>query len=490
MVQYNGTHSLAMTEETTSRIRPVLLSGGAGSRFWPVSRALNPKQFQRFGGAHSMLQDTVLRVREARLSEPVVICHHEHRFLVAEQLAEIGETPGEIILEAKSLNTAPAILTAAIWLHALNPAEMMLVMPCDHFMSDADAFCKTMTHAVDDARRGGIVALGVAAENANPEFGYILPHDDARLSSCGASPIARFVEKPDSAMATELINDGYCWNSGIYVLNPGNIIDEFAEHAPGTLAACKAALDQGEQDLDFLRLAEEPMGSIPAQSFNKLIMESTDKAIVRLLDAGWRNVHSWGAFYDDEKPDTAGNVVHGDGIVVDSADCLIQTEGKLTALIGVRNIAAIATDDAILVTDVQLSDQIHGIIEEIEASGRTQHLVHSTRHRPWGSAKNILSSDGFRVNELTVSPGKELSLQKHQRRAEHWVVVEGTAEVRCDDKKFLVRENESTYVPSGSLHKLGNPGRIPLRIIEIQSGEYLGSDDIVRSDVTKDHHIA
>ncbi len=479
-----------MTKYAALRIRPVLLSGGAGPRFWPVSRALNPRQFQRFSGAHSMLQDTALRVKEARLSAPVVICHHEHRFLVAEQLAEIGETPGEIILEAECLNTAPAILTAAIWLHTLDPAELMLVMPCDHFMPNADAFCKSMLDAAGDAHQGRIVALGVEATDANPEFGYIQPGDGNLLCSSGAAPISRFVEKPDTATAAKLINDGYYWNSGIYILNPGMIIDEYAKRAPDLLAACQAALDQGKRDLDFLRLAAEPMTSVPAQSFNKLIMETTDNAVMRLLSAGWRNVHSWRAFHNGEKSDADGNVVHGDSIVVNSRDSLIHTDCMLTALIGVNNIAAIATDDAILVTDIRHSDQIHGIVGKIEASGRTQHLVHSTRHQPWGSAKNILSSAGFRVNELMVSPGKELSLQRHRHRAEHWVVVEGTAEVRCDEKEFLLRENESTYVPSGSLHKLSNPGRIPLRIIEIQSGEYLGDDDIVRSDAIGELHLA
>ena len=469
-----------MTKNGASKIRPILLSGGADSRFWPVSRALHPRQFQRFSSDFSMLQDTVSRVKDAQLPPPVIICHSEHRFLVAEQLAEIEKTAAEIILEAESLNTAPAILTAALWMQAHHPTELMLVMPCDHFISDNGMFCRTVLEAAADAEDGKIVALGVPASNPTAEFGYLQPVDASEFSRFHSQPVSRFIEKPDTETASALIKEGFVWNSGIYVMKPDMIVEEYRERAPAILSACQDALKQGQRDLDFLRLAADPMASIEPQSFNTLVMEDTDKAVTRLLDVGWRNIHSWGAYRKDTPSDNDGNVLHGDSIIINSTNSLIQTNCMLTALIGVDGIAAIATDDAILVADLNKSDQIHAVVEKVKVSGKGQHLLHSTRHQPWGSAKIVLSGAGFQVNELMVSPGKGLSLQRHQHRAEHWVVVEGTAEVLCGDDAFLLRENESTYVPAGTLHKLGNPGCIPLRIIEIQSGDYLGGSDIER----------
>ncbi len=471
-----------MTKGVNLKIRPVLLSGGAGQRFWPMSRTHHPRQFQKFGRDHTMLQETVLRLKAPEFSYPVIICHNEHRFLVAEQLSEINETAIDIILEAQSLNTAPSILTAAIWMHTLDPSELMLILPCDHFMSDAGAFCKLVVDAAKNAVEGMIVTFGVRATEANPEFGYIQPENLESLAEVGFSSISRFVEKPDVELAGSLVDEGCFWNSGIYLLNSGAIINEYEKREPLLLKACHEALVNSERDLDFLRLATDTMQEISPQSFNKLIKDAPEGVIMHKLDAGWRNVHSWGAFHNTEQPDENGNVIHGDSIVVDASNSLIESESMLTALIGVENIAAIATDDAVLVTDLKNSERVHGVVEKIEALGGEQHMVHLRRHQPWGSSKNILSSKDFRVNELLVTPGKEISLQRHNHRAEHWVVVEGTAKVRCDDNEFLVRENESTYVPAGSLHKLGNPGRIPLRIIEIQSGDYFGSDDIIRGE--------
>lgn len=471
-----------MAKGVDLKIRPVLLSGGAGSRFWPTSRKHHPRQFQRFGRDRTMLQDTVLRLKAPEFSYPVVMCLNEHRFLVAEQLGDIGQSTIDIMLEAQSLNTASSILTAAIWMHTLDPSELMLVLPCDHFMSDAEAFCQLIVDAADNALQGKIVTFGVEATQPNPEFGYIQPTDPDLLSAAGFSSISRFIDKPDAETAASLIDEGCYWNSGIYLLNPGKIIDEYEKLAPDLLSACHAALMQSKRDLDFLRLADDPMKDIQPQSFNQLIKNTSDIAVIRPLNSGWRNVHSWSAFHQSEASDENGNVLFGDSIIVNSKNSLVQSENALTALIGVENIAAIATEDAILVTDLKSSENIHAIVDKIAASEREHHLVHLTRHQPWGSAKNILSSADFRVNELMVSPGKEISLQRHNHRAEHWVVVEGTARVKCDEEEYLVRENESTYVPAGSLHQLSNPGRIPLRIIEIQSGSYFGPDDIIRSD--------
>ncbi len=463
-------------------ICPVFLSGGSGPRFWPVSRALYPRQFQQFGADLSLLQDTALRVHNPLFGSPLVVCHHEHRFLVATQLDAIECPAADILLEPHNRGTAPAILLAALWIMEHCPTALMLVMPCDHVVSDTEAFHSNVVDACASAAAGQIVAFGVDAIAPLPEFGYIKPTKNAKKIRGAVRQIETFIEKPDQQTAETLINEGYCWNSGIYLIKPSVIIAEYTRRDEALHAACTQAFEQQHRDLDFTRIADAPMATIEPTSFNRLIIEQSNNIVVTPLNAGWRNTHSWGAAYKDSPKDSNSNVIEGDAIVYNSRNSLIHSDSVLSAVIGLDDIAVIANDDAVLVTDIRQTDGVGDLVDLIASGATTKHLLHSTRYQPWGSARMILSGEGFRVNELTVNPGAQISLQHHDHRAEHWIVVEGTANIRRGDDEFLLKENESTYIPSGILHQLENPGRIPLRVIEVQSGSYLGDDDVIRQE--------
>ncbi len=470
-------------------ICPVFLSGGSGPRLWPVSRALYPRQFQQFGADLSLLQEMALRVRHPLFGSPLVVCHHEHRFLVASQLNAIECPAADILLEPHSRGTAPAILLAALWVMEHRPTALMLIMPCDHMVSDTEIFHGNVMDACASATAGRIVAFSADAAAPLPEFGYIKPTKSAKSSPDVVRQIEAFIEKPDQQTAEALINDGYCWNSGIYLVKPSSVISEFTRRGEALYGACKRAFDQQCRDLDFTRIADAPFVALESTSFNRLIMEQSENTVVAALNAGWRNTHSWGAVYEAGPKDSNRNVIEGDAIVLNSRNSLIHSDSMLTAVIGLDHIAVIANDDAVLVTDIRQTEGVGDLVDLIASGSTTKHLLHSTRHQPWGSAHIILSGEGFQVNELTVNPGAQISLQHHVHRAEHWVVVEGTANVRRGDEEFLLKENESTYIPSGTLHQLENPGRIPLRIIEIQSGSYLGDDDVIRKSSHNEQHI-
>jgi len=472
-----------MTEKPS--IRPVVLSGGAGKRLWPVSRALYPKQFQRLGGEQTLLQETVSRVPSPTFLPPIIVCNEEHRFIVGEQLSECDASAREIILEPESRGTAPAIALAALWMERHDPDSVMLILPSDHAIDRADDFADTVLKAVDAAQKGAIATFGVSATSIQPEFGYIQPAATGSSLLNDGAPVSEFVENPNVNKAEDMLARGALWNSGIFLLSPQTGLRQFHQFAATMLDQCRTSFDQAERDLDFLRVNEEAFTPIPFLSFGSLIFEHTKEAVVFLLDDGWQDLRTWASFHNRAtNPDKDGNVNEGDVISVNCENTFVRSDGMLTATIGLRDVAVVATDDAILVSDITKTDAVETLVDMIAESGATHHLHHPTIYRPWGSFRTILEAPEFKVKELVVKPGARLSLQSHKHRAEHWVVVEGTADVHRDGDDMLLQENQSTYIPIGTRHRLANPGRIPLRVVEVQTGSYLGEDDIVRFEDT------
>ncbi len=468
-----------MTEH--SSIQPVILSGGAGTRLWPLSRALYPKQFLPLAGEHTMLQDTVLRVSEARFAAPLLICNDEHRFIAAEQLRAIGCSPREIILEPVGRNTAPAVAVAALRLRELAGEQaLLLVMPSDHVIQDRNAFLQAVEQAAAAARQGAMVTFGITPDRAETGYGYI------RLGAPWTTPervhgVAQFVEKPDQATAEGyLASGGYVWNSGLFLFSVQTYLSELERHQPDMLGACQKALDSRSHDLDFTRLEKAAFAASPADSIDYAVMEKTTAAAVVPVAMGWSDVGSWSALWDIGEKDAAGNVLSGDVIAQDTENAYIRADSRLVAVAGLRDVVAVVTDDAVLLAHRDSVQDVKAIVSELKAQGRAEHAFHTTVHRPWGAYRGIDAGERFQVKRIVVHPGEKLSLQMHYHRAEHWVVVTGTARVTRDDTHFLLHENESTFIPAGAVHRLENPGKLPLHLIEVQSGSYLGEDDIVR----------
>jgi mannose-1-phosphate guanylyltransferase / mannose-6-phosphate isomerase len=477
---------MAITE--TPAIYPVILSGGAGTRLWPLSRALYPKQFQRLIHHNTLLQATALRVSDSDFSAPVVVCNEDHRFIVAEQFQAIDQTPGDIILEPVSRNTAPAITIAALWVREHNPDGLVLVMPSDHIIGDTEQFRDQIKALSKDARDGHIVTFGRPATFADPELGYIKSNGDLSSDNALAAAVQSFIEKPDSDMAERLINDGYSWNSGISLFKPQVFLSAMGDFAPATLSLCEEAWANSTRDLDFVRLAEAPYEKIAPSSVDKTVMEQAQTTVLSPLATTWQDVRTWSAVWQCSDKDADGNFVVGDAMTIDTRNCIVHSENHLTAVIGINDLSIVVSDDAVLVSGMGESGQVEEIVSRLAETGSTKHLHHPTIYRPWGSFRSILQAPGFQVKELAVKPGAQLSLQKHAHRAEHWIVVEGRAAIRRGDDDMLLNENESTYIPIGAVHRLANPGQIPLRVIEVQSGSYLGEDDIVRLDDSYGRH--
>jgi len=470
--------------DTPALIHPVILSGGVGSRLWPLSRSLYPKQLLALTGDKTMIQETAGRASGPGFAGPLVICNHEHRFLIAEQMREVGIVPAEIVLEPTGRNTAPAAAIAALLLTRGDPDATMLLMPADHVVLKPDVFRAAVQTAAKAARAGALVTFGIAPTAPETGYGYI-ERGPARVDAPGCFDVARFVEKPDLETANAYLKSGkYYWNSGMFVFKASSYLRELSRLEPKMLEACRAALAGSRRDMDFLRLAEEPFAACPAQSIDYAVMEHTGRAAVVPVDMGWNDIGSWLSLWESGAKDKAGNVLHGHVLAHDAANSYLRSDGPLVAAVGVEDLIVVATVDAVLVTRRSNAQDVKKLVEELDRRGLDHHKSHRRVYRPWGSYDSVDSGERFQVKRLVVNPGAKLSLQMHYKRAEHWVVVSGVARVTCGDKVFDLNENESTFIPLGSKHRLENPGSEPLHLIEVQSGSYLGEDDIVRFEDT------
>lgn len=463
-------------------IYPVILSGGAGTRLWPLSRAVLPKQLLPLVTDKTMLQETVLRVAGwPEMMAPLVVCGNEHRFLVAEQMREIGVKPLGILLEHVGRNTAPAVAAAANYLKAIDPDAVMLVLPADHVINDVAAFSDAVCKAAALVADGSLATFGIVPTGPETGYGYI--HRGAAAGEGGGFAVDRFVEKPDRGTAQGFLDQGgYYWNSGMFLLGAQNFLDELQELAPAIAAAAEAAVRLGYKDLDFCRLDEASFTVCPSDSIDYAVMEKTSRAVVVPADLGWSDVGSWSALWEVQKSggDEQGNVKRGDVYLDGVSNTLVRAESRIVAVVGVQDLVVVETQDAVLVVHKDQVQRVKQVVDHLKLNERTEHLHHTKVYRPWGHYEGIDAGDRFQVKRITVKPGEKLSLQMHHHRAEHWVVVSGTARVTCGEKVSLLSENESTYIPIGMNHRLENPGKVPLHIIEVQSGSYLGEDDIVR----------
>ena len=468
-------------EEGSAQIHPVILSGGAGTRLWPLSRASYPKQLLKLSSQRTMLQDTVARgLIDVGFAAPLLVCNEDHRFLVDDQLQQIGIKPQAILLEPKARNTGPAIAAAALWLLARDPDALMLVQPSDHVIASPADFHRAVMRGLAAAQEGRLVTFGIKPVRPDTGYGYI-QSGESLASNDGVFTVDRFVEKPDRETAQRFVDSGaFFWNSGIFLLSARAYLGELSRINPTMLEACERAVRDGQEDLAFFRLSAEPFGQAPSLSIDHAVMEHTSRAAVVPVDMAWSDVGSWPALRDIATADADGNVVQGDVLAERMTNSYIRSEGRLVAAVGLDNVVVVATDDAVLVADADSAAEVSGIVAKLRGQNRSESQQHVTCHRPWGHYRSVDAGDRFQVKRITVKPGAKLSLQKHYHRAEHWVVVHGTAMVQRGEERMLVRENESVYIPIGTEHRLENPGKLPLQLIEVQSGPYLGEDDIVR----------
>jgi len=464
-----------------STIYPVILCGGSGSRLWPMSRQLLPKQFLPLLSDRTMLQETVLRLNGlAGCAGATVVSNNEHRFLVAEQLREIGARLHAQILEPLGRNTAPAVAVAAFCLQESESDAVMLVLPADHLIRDVSRFHTAVSAAAALARGGALVTFGIAPDHPATGYGYI-ERGDPIPGREGAFRAARFVEKPDAVRAQSFLASGrFSWNSGMFMFGAGRYLDELGKHAPSMLEACRAAWTKGTRDLDFVRLDAAGFASSPSDSIDYAVMEKTDAATVIPVDIGWSDVGSWTTLWEVGAKNPEGNVIRGDVHIQDARACYVRAESRMVSVLGLEDAIVVETDDAVLVASKDHAQKVKDVVSHLDAAKRSEHVSHKRVYRPWGYYESIDNGDRFQVKRIMVKPGQALSLQMHHHRAEHWVVVSGTAKVTRGDEVKLVAENESTYIPIGTKHRLENPGKMPLHLIEVQSGGYLGEDDIVR----------
>ena len=467
-------------------VYPVLLSGGAGTRLWPLSREHHPKQLLPLLDDDTLLQATARRLALVEDAQrPIVVCNEAHRFVVAEQLRAAGVSPSAIVLEPMARNTAPAIAAAALVALAQcaeGDDPILLVLPSDHLIRDDARFADAVRLASRETARGYLVAFGVVPTYAEVGYGYIIAGERTGAVG-GARAVKQFREKPNAETAASWIESGHCyWNSGMFVFGARSFLRELGVHAPAIRSAVEKAHEHATPDLEFLRLNAPAFGRSPALSVDYAVMEPTSNAWVVPLDAGWQDMGSWASLAALSPGDEAGNVVQGDAVVHGTRNTFIHGSSRLVATVGVKDLVIVDTADAVLVADSSSGQEVKAVVRQLERAGRDEHRTHRRVYRPWGSYDSVHEGAGFKVKHITVRPGQKLSFQSHRHRAEHWVVVRGVARVTREDERFLVRENQSTFIPKGAPHRLENPGETPLELVEVQTGDYLGEDDIVRFD--------
>ena len=467
----------------TAAITPVILCGGSGTRLWPMSRHKAPKQFMTIGNEPSLFQQTLKRLDDNQIyTPPIILTNNEHRFQVAEQAQQIGVKLDGIILEPASRNTAPAIAAAALHIKRTNASALLHILPSDHLIEDDKAYRSTIEAAARTAQEGYLVTFGIKPDTPATGYGYIKAGE---ALSNGAYRVAQFVEKPPLDQAKKmLIDGGYSWNSGMFLFKVDTLLEELETFEPKMIKAVSKAVHGASIDLDFIRLDPEGFKAAKNISIDYALFEQTHKAVTLSADIQWSDIGSWKSLWETQNTDENGNAVKGDATFVDAQNNMVVTEHQHVALNGVSNLTIVATDDALLVSAMDKSEQVKNIVDLLKEDPSTRILTdkHKTIHRPWGGYTSILNGENFQVKRLYISPGKRVSLQKHQHRSEHWVVVGGQAEVTLDDKILTLSENESIYIPLGAVHRLANPGEKLLEVIEVQSGTYLGEDDIIRID--------
>ncbi|PSU22932.1 mannose-1-phosphate guanylyltransferase/mannose-6-phosphate isomerase [Photobacterium kishitanii] len=457
---------------------PVIMAGGSGSRLWPLSRTLYPKQFLSVISKATMLQETVKRLDGIEHKEPLFICNEEHRFIVAEQLRLGGLDNSGIILEPVGRNTAPAIALAALKALADGDDPLLLVLAADHVIQNTNAFLASIDHAIIEAEKGSLVTFGIVP--LKPETGYGYIRRGAQISD-HAYKVNAFVEKPDLITAQEYIaTNEFYWNSGMFLFKASRYLAELGKYSPEILSVCQSAFNSNRIDLDFIRLDATLFSSCPDDSIDYAVMEKTQDAVVVPMDANWSDVGSWSALWEVNTKDVDGNAIRGDVLTQNTVNSYIYSQNKLVATVGVEDLIIVETKDAVLVAHKDKVQDVKGIVEQLKAANRDEYLQHREVYRPWGTHDEIAEGDRFHVKHVMVKPGERTATQMHYHRAEHWVVVKGTAKVINGDKTFLLSENESTYIPIGAPHSIENPGQIPLELIEVRSGAYLSENDVVR----------
>ncbi|QTA81587.1 Mannose-1-phosphate guanylyltransferase/mannose-6-phosphate [Desulfonema limicola] len=469
-------------------IYPVILAGGSGTRLWPLSRELYPKQLLELTGNNTMLQDTILRLSGIEeMESPIIICNENHRFMVAEQMRNINVSPDAIILEPVGRNTAPAVAVAALKTLDASQDSLILILPADHFIKNTRVFHQALNTGIDYAKQGYLITFGIIPEAPETGYGYICKGEKLGIAGKNleqeAYSIKEFVEKPDTETAAQYVNSGnYCWNSGMFMFKSSQVLGEMRKHVPGIVKACENALKNGNRDLDFFRLDKSSFEACPSDSVDYAIMEKTENGVMIPFQAGWNDLGSWEALWQVGKKDDNSNVVYGDVLLHDVDNSFLHASTRLLAAVGLKEHIVVETADAVLISPRNRVQDVKSLVNKLKAAKREETISHKTSFMPWGISELLVKSKWFQVKRLKIKAGAVISLQKHFNRAEHWIVLQGTALVTKGEEEIILTEDHSTYIRPGVPHRLVNPGKIPLEIIEVQSGSYIGSDDIVRLD--------